>query len=1569
MALIELACHSRDCAPPPVGKGGSDGVGGGIVTTVVDVGGVEDQRTKTEMLVAAEVKAPEGAVVFAQDADVKSQIRKGKKIHVEAPQRTFGLDRDDLSKTVKALRADENWAEVRMGRSRWEYGEMLTGRVVGELASATQAAFKAAGVTHVVLYRGVTGEGNPFDRSSSEWAKGPGRSVREGASSGITSWTTDPNVAARYGKTVVKALVPVEHILSFDLVGRIVTRPDGIVSNEPPTPIMEVNATGREVLVSGDASVVARLAKGPEPKVQPKAEGTQAEREDALLKLLGMTSSGVIELACHSASCAPPPVGRGGSDGGKSGGAAYRILSDAAADPTAYAKSAEVPGVPEGAKVYDGTEPVRVREVVGWAGRGTISSVVKGEDMHLSEKNAESVKDIVLASHEALRDAGYTHVVLYRGVHSPDTDPFARGSSMMQTENGVSSGVTSWTTDAEVAMGYGHWVAKAVVPIDQIVSFDLVGARKTAAGGLTPDDGKHPVTGQEVLVAADPKIVSGLTASVALCAACHSAACAPPPVGHGGSEGGAGHGIKVTVIGPDDPLPPATDIGASYGDLMPQPGDLSPKAERALDSNRNDFVPPNPNDTVWDKWVINRGIDRADFIGAMLGQAGAGNHELAKFAVRSTQDALAKSGVKTVTLFRGVSAAGRSGSSDVLREAVPGASGITSWTTDPAVARQFSADGSVHVAEVPVSQILTWDNVGRQMTARTTTKADSPAPGAEVLVTTDPHAVERMLADQIPATGRVPKNVSADGSLCAACYEKSCAPPPVGTGGSSGGDGKRIGGRVRSVLNELAEAQQRGASADTLEDIQYRAETLFAARQQALGWASMGQNLGEDLQRVQDEFDALSEVLRPAEGFVRMGTPEAKAVMDRVKAVYPNAEIHQFSDMHPGTVDKVLEAAAKFPPEVRAKVGRVVLGFTEKPTDLAAVGSYPESRRMGINGNGGTILWLSERAVSPSQARISDRFQQSESTVHAAYKLVGPEERHGVVIAHEMAHVIHGMALVAEGRSAGSLESDALVPDIVTTKYGATNKAETVAESFALAKAKGFANITPEQQSLINETLSRAGLDAPADAMVGAASAEIEEEFWDEFFIGDDFLTEGVTPEMLEFACHGKVCAPPPVGRGGSIKGGPSGYHMAVAAEQWEDMKPAGGGDPVGDAVAVAREAGLRHHEMFMEWDQGTEFNLTEKDRTQLAAVIEVGKAVDAEVERRMAADPKVAKAQETVDKFRETEARHEANDHWLRSVEYAMAEEAVAAAGLKLTVATVGRGRDKMEVVRIIDPNSPASQWRFTPTDASATGPRKLRLYGDKFGEPLEPRTIEVTQHTQAWNKARAQVRDATVAEMRPLRIGYGMASDTLKEARGRITAEVLAGGGPAGSVRVYDDGQHLRATSLEPDLQRAAAFFPKSLTDRLGPVVLTAGGATAGSYNEDGAVISVSTQRDLGVFVHEFTHHIEYEIPDVSRASWAFLTYRTKGEDTRQMYSLMPGAGFKRGELGFRDKFNDPYSGRIYDEPITGGSINRNFAGREILTTATDNIFAGPRRATRKIDDEQRQFTLGILALVSRP
>ena len=1751
--VIELACHSKECAPPPVGTGGSDR-GSGIAMTVVDISDIGSSEKRMKKLEAAEVNVPKGGKAYAYEEDRRGPWPAGK-IQMEVPARTVQIERTDLANTVRAARAGDDWQGLTFKQHGKSYGEDIPGSTVGEVASLTQAMLKKEGITHVVLYRGTSGEdgADPFDRMSSKYSEGIGTHLGP-VSSGVTSWTTNPEVAADYGQKVVKAVVPVEHILSFDFVGlKSGGEPAGFddygyigQKSKDPSEIVKMSVYGKEVLVSGDSEIVAKLsgasgvvasgiielachskecapppvgrggsdggvaggavwrsintaaaanpvamlrsaevegvpegavvlaeeplrvtvpsripyrivvsklAKGERPTYPERDEigqvrdvvtathdalrakgvthvvlyrgvGTEADpfgRESSsrlpegntgdpsgisswtvnpnvaveygerVVKAVvpidqivswdivgyrsgagdvggrnmslggsevlvaadpkiveGLLASGaLIELACHSKECAPPPVGKGGSSpSNRSGGAAYRVLNTvAAADPAVMVRSAVVPGVPEGAKVHDGGA-VRVKVTDNWVGRGTISAATKGELGDRQERATAAIKEVVEASHEGLTSAGYTHVTLYRGVHSPDADPFARGSSMMQVENGPSSGVTSWTTDPDVALGYGPYVAKAVVPVGQIVSFDLVGSRKTPTGGLTPADGREPKAGSEVLVAADPKIVDAMLASGALCAACHSAACAPPPVGRGGSE--PGHGITVRVLGPSDPLPAPTEFTPAYGGLLPKPGDLSPKAERALDSNRNEFTPAYPGDTVTDKWIMNRGMDRRDFVRVVTGPTGAtGDAELTQFAVRSTQEALAEAGVKTVTLYRGVSSGRNADNGDPLREGVEGASGVTSWTAVPALARQFSSDGTIYVAEVPVSQILTWDNVGRQMTAMTNSTADTPAIGREVLVTTDPKAVERVLAGEFPATTRSVRageddleNMLADGSLCAACYEKSCAPPPVGRGGSSGGDGRRLGGRVRGMIEELRSAQENGASADTLDDIRYRAETMFGARQQALAWEEMGgPSLGEDRQRVQDEFDALSEVLRPAEGFVRMGTPEAKAVLDKVRAVYPNAEVHQFADVHVGTVDKIVEAAAKFPPEVRAKIGRVALGFTEDRTHLAAVGSYPESRRQGINGNGGTILWLSERAVSPSVGSVTERLE-----ARAAYNLVGPEERHGVVIAHEMAHIIHGMALVAEGRSAGTLETDSRVPNITTTKYGATNKAETVAEAFGLAKAKGFANITPEQRSLVIETLARAGLDAPADTMVGAAFAE--DEFWDEFFIGDDFLTEGETAEMLEFACQSKECAPPPVGKGGSLPGGGS----------------------VESAVAAAKGAGLVRDEMFTD---GSDTELTETHIKQMEALLAVGRAVDGEIDRRLAADPATAELAEQERQAKTKADALEADEQWMRSVQAAAVMEALAAEGIKLTDTTVveplgtwglaGKmGRSRWNVVLYQEPDG------SYVLDANSSQKREF-----------VSKTIKVPGLPKGWQDLRRSTETALDDVM-------GIASSARRELavhRDRVTADVLRGDQKSGTLAVKT-GNESAAELVKRDLRESAALFPKNVTDRLSAVKVdvrdseeigTGGAYVSGSRSlltgktppGGEPTIRVSLLSPQPVLTHELMHHVEAYIPDANRASWAFLKYRTRGEEPVRMADIQPSRGWHSSVLALPDKFTDAYSGRLYSDPDGQvASLSRRSGQREVGSMGAQSALHSG--SSNEIDTEHRHFILGMLTML---
>jgi GNAT superfamily N-acetyltransferase len=126
----------------------------------------------------------------------------------------------------------------------------------------------------------------------------------------------------------------------------------------------------------------------------------------------------------------------------------------------------------------------------------------------------------------------------------------------------------------------------------------------------------------------------------------------------------------------------------------------------------------------------------------------AGANEAIREAVRHTQRSLRAAGVETVTLYRGASPF-----DDPFRRQ-PGASGVTSWTADPAKAWTYADDAFVvYRAEVPVENILSYDVIGLAATA--STSQTRPLTGREVLVVADPSIVEALAAEPVTPEGGV----------------------------------------------------------------------------------------------------------------------------------------------------------------------------------------------------------------------------------------------------------------------------------------------------------------------------------------------------------------------------------------------------------------------------------------------------------------------------------------------------------------------------------------------------------------------------------------------------------------------------------------------------------------------------------------------------------------------------------------------------------------------------------------------------------------------------------------------
>ncbi len=136
--------------------------------------------------------------------------------------------------------------------------------------------------------------------------------------------------------------------------------------------------------------------------------------------------------------------------------------------------------------------------------------------------------EAMTVTQQSLRDAGYTHVVLFRGVPlATNADKAFNDASSQSLPIGVlpsnDTGITSWSTNPFMARGYapedGGALIAALVPVEQIVSFDMIGlqsATQEAGFGMgwrtreqvrdAIADGKNPkltvkATGREVLAA------------------------------------------------------------------------------------------------------------------------------------------------------------------------------------------------------------------------------------------------------------------------------------------------------------------------------------------------------------------------------------------------------------------------------------------------------------------------------------------------------------------------------------------------------------------------------------------------------------------------------------------------------------------------------------------------------------------------------------------------------------------------------------------------------------------------------------------------------------------------------------------------------------------------------------------------------------------------------------------------------------------------------------------------------------------------------------------------------------
>lgn len=78
----------------------------------------------------------------------------------------------------------------------------------------------------------------------------------------------------------------------------------------------------------------------------------------------------------------------------------------------------------------------------------------------------------------------------------------------------------------------------------------------------------------------------------------------------------------------------------------------------------------------------------------------------------------------------------------------------------------------------------------------------------------------------------------------------------------------------------------------------------------------------------------------------------------------------------------------------------------------------------------------------------------------------------------------------------------------------------------------------------------------------------------------------------------------------------------------------------------------------------------------------------------------------------------------------------------------------------------------------------------------------------------------------------------------------------------------------------------------------------------------IYIDNSRGSSVVAHEIVHHIEQSRPGLLKKAVDYRASRTAGEVPVRLSKIKPGWGYKADEVTLRDKFSEPYAGKLYRE-----------------------------------------------------
>ena len=189
------------------------------------------------------------------------------------------------------------------------------------------------------------------------------------------------------------------------------------------------------------------------------------------------------------------------------------------------------------------------------------------------------------------------------------------------------------------------------------------------------------------------------------------------------------------------------------------------------------------------------------------------------------------------------------------------------------------------------------------------------------------------------------------------------------------------------------------------------------------------------------------------------------------------------------------------------------------------------------------------------------------------------------------------------------------------------------------------------------------------------------------------------------------------------------------------------------------------------------------------------------------------------------------------------------------------------------------------------------------------------------------------------------------------RYPADWVRKSNEAGATFVKDAAERARAATM-PNLPASAIETLKNSQDAEDALFQRANIKTGDSITQIIRDIRDDAMRRNSTHVHEFGHRLQDIMPELDALFARYWELRTKGDPIEKLADLSPGLGYGIDELTRKDRFPDPYWGKIYgdeDEPLPLEMLTMSFEALLGGNQAQFNLLHG--------DEDLFRFALAIL------